>query len=661
MFAMRRRRPLTAQRRHPRDRDVSIALSAAVRAELVAGGTGRKALGRSVVPARKAKPTLVIAEKWVDGAVARAYIAAIEQADAYGEVPALSDSIGTDILTPASAVGGRSGTADDEDLGRAADRLASDLCDAVGRALGEQREWAGLDTADALRFVLGDVVLEVGRAVRPLARLVRSGRYGAVVFIASTGRLIEALLPVAEECIDPRDVHVFWAPEVKAKSAPPPQDPMQVDAAPAATPPPASPIAFLIEPRARMTREFSRIVAEVTNHHHVAVVGSSDQLKRHSGSAGHLRALVDSKPGRAAFVAPDLNVAEPPPVVGNIVNTVLADPAIAELRIDGVRLQPLLYPVVRHALELWREARQFAVGFDAFVRESSPHVLVVCPDRTPIARLACRIARQHGVVSLYPVTGLISASSRYKALQADFGCLMDDSQVHIHEAMHPEDRGKLFADGLPELDHVAAASRRRKGSPSSSTVGARRRVALLLQPMPEAYNAQLIGLAQEAAAASDAVLTVRTHPYELASSRQRFADLLDVDSGSSLDEGTLVDLLERADLAVGGFSTALIEAAILGVPVVAVNLTGTPFPLSLGELGIATEVDDPQNLRAAVQALLTDEHAIAAARGRQNDYFERNPHLRDGAAAERVAHRIVRLARLAGADAESASGGEAER
>jgi len=631
----RRDRALTAlldqRRTRPRDPKLGLAIHQAVRS----GAKFREPLINTTGDAR----TLVIAEGSVDHGVLAEYLRAIPRSDAYIQGMPV-DSVNAAMITPAHALIGR-GTLDDADLARTSETFVDAICGALGRHVpAEQRIVAGIDTLGVLDFHLGDRIHVVGRVVRGLVERISSGQYGSIVFLVSNHQLWRSLEHVAQAAVGDENIHVFWIRKTAAQPAAPTDPPAPTThVATESEPPPSTDVALMVEPQPRLTRDMSRVAMEVAKNHHVTIVASALKVDAHAGKSGHLAALAGEHPDQFAFICPDRDVPLEVPEK-TLRDAVWNDDAVKALMLDGAQLHPLVKPILTKTFEEWAAMRRFAEGFDAYLRSCRPKILVVCPDRSPEARAACQVARAHGVVSYYPVPGMLSAYPRYKELQADFGSLMDDSQIEIHERARPADKGRMFADGVTNLDAATNAWLANAGSMPDRAC-----VALILQPMTLTYNASVIRLVGEAMADIDADLLIRAHPSESGAIRQSYAELVANLPRAGLDDGPLPDLLERATLVVGAFSAVLIEAAIVGRPVLSINLSGDPFPVPVGEMGIATVVEDRDTAHEAIRKLLLDPESIAAAARRQQEYFERNPHLRAAPAAWNIARRVDSLIR----------------
>ena len=653
--------------RAPDDRELGVAMYDAARASLDRPqGRGHtatderiaEALGGPLTPpvGDGDRRSLVIVERGVDRRLLAGYLRACPDADCVSEasLPPSTDPSRLGGLRPATGLGAI-GTSDDIGLCRTTDRIAERLWTALAEAIEPAaRTGHGVDLLAQMSYWIDDQLFHLGRAVRPLRALIDSGEYGRVLFLVGDDRLNRCLRGSAEAAVGPDEVSLIRLSRGPQAARSPAPEPAPPPSAPAVPPPGARDrplVTMLPGPNPRFTRNLEVIARELPDDHHVSflIPGSGSRP-----ATAPLEELAESDPARFSCLVCELD-AEPAPIdVDAVIERVRADARVEGIELDGVPLWPLLEPIARRAALRLPGLRRFTRGFEEHLRSAGPRTVVVCPDRTPEARTACLFARAHGVPSIYPFDALVADSPRHKPVQADLATLLDQGQVELYERMHPSSTGRLLAAGLPRFDGVVKARARGVEEPSGPKT-----IALVLQPLSLEYNERLIRLVAEAAGALGVELEVRAHPNEPEADRRRYPEILDSvapDGGLRMHEGDLVELLGRADLVVSGFSNVLVEAAILGRLALSANLTGSPFPLRFGEWGIAVEADGPAEVEAEIRALLTDETRIAAARRLQEGYFDRNPHVRDGPAARRIAGLVLAPPEGTGSQSPSGSG-----
>jgi glycosyltransferase involved in cell wall biosynthesis len=104
---------------------------------------------------------------------------------------------------------------------------------------------------------------------------------------------------------------------------------------------------------------------------------------------------------------------------------------------------------------------------------------------------------------------------------------------------------------------------------------------------------------------------------------------------------TLYDVMTAADLCVGYFSSVLLEALIVGIPVI--TLCDTPYEITpYAEYGLALRARSRDDFFALAQRLLYDEDtARAAFRASINANLRRFNYNNDGLATQRVAEYLL--------------------
>jgi glycosyltransferase involved in cell wall biosynthesis len=110
----------------------------------------------------------------------------------------------------------------------------------------------------------------------------------------------------------------------------------------------------------------------------------------------------------------------------------------------------------------------------------------------------------------------------------------------------------------------------------------------------------------------------------------------------------LYDLLSACDILITEASVVGFEAAVMGRPVVIVNLTGKPqlirdYPALLVKEGVALEARSEGELRGCISGVLLGGEAEGMGRNRGR-FIERYCYRLDGRSSERVANLIERMA-----------------
>jgi hypothetical protein len=274
-----------------------------------------------------------------------------------------------------------------------------------------------------------------------------------------------------------------------------------------------------------------------------------------------------------------------------------------------------------------------------------PRCLVVIEGGGPLDATAAAAARVAGIASVCVQHGWSPlVHSGFRAMPYDSMAVWGEG---FREILEPWNVGvKFVVTGSPVLDAVAAQD----ADPAlRDRVGGRPAVGVFLQPTStwiEPHHLQALYELTEriAAADGDIAVLVREHPgHPLgARARDRLAGCPNVILAPAATH-SLRGVLEVSDVAVSIYSTTLLEAAALGVPVVVFNPTSMPrMSPDLEVVGAGIEVHETDAAEAGVARLLSDtEYRGAHRRGLKlvRDRFFAGV---DGQASRRVATLIDR-------------------
>jgi hypothetical protein len=254
-------------------------------------------------------------------------------------------------------------------------------------------------------------------------------------------------------------------------------------------------------------------------------------------------------------------------------------------------------------------------------------------------------ARRRGTPSAVLLHGLpASYSLPFERPQGGHFLIWGPEQERLYSAGESPVSFRTRLTGNPYFDRYAGRRRARKGPV--------KRVLLLTHPVAQttALSSDLdpARYATRAAAVLAGFpkleVTVRLHPSEsVAYYRNLLAPLLP--AAKIVKGGPIVDCLESSDLVVGSFSTVLMEAMLLGLPVAALNFSRDAFPPPFdGRWGIPllrTPEELDKLLRDAARDPETFRRELCA---RHEEVLERFAGRVDGHAAERVAEALASLA-----------------
>jgi hypothetical protein len=260
-----------------------------------------------------------------------------------------------------------------------------------------------------------------------------------------------------------------------------------------------------------------------------------------------------------------------------------AQPCVPELDVSGLALGPAAHAAV---LDIARRRGASDLAMAATLRRAfrraPPACVLSAWDVEPGARLTTSLAQQAGIRTLALAHGAFLLPQTLVDLD-----LCDEALIWSEAVAPPitnRDR-PIHVVGYPEPRPAAPATR---GAPPE---GSRPRVLVLAQPaLPDVgLTSPRIAMRQYDTAVGvlaercpDARIVLRPHPSggrqaedELAARFPRAS--IEIDSGSSI-----LDVLAGCDLCIGTITTATLQAALVGTPVVALNLMGWEWRWPLG-------------------------------------------------------------------------------
>jgi len=128
---------------------------------------------------------------------------------------------------------------------------------------------------------------------------------------------------------------------------------------------------------------------------------------------------------------------------------------------------------------------------------------------------------------------------------------------------------------------------------------------------------------------------IKVHPDEDMNSYVQIVNDVGADAHIS-KTGNFYEILSMCDVLITGFSTATLDAMILGKPVITINLTKFRDPLPYAESGAAIGVYDEESLQKEIESALYDENVKAKLRQAQKKFIYEHAYKIDGKCSERV-------------------------
>jgi hypothetical protein len=259
------------------------------------------------------------------------------------------------------------------------------------------------------------------------------------------------------------------------------------------------------------------------------------------------------------------------------------------------------------------------------------------------ARLIPAAARRHGVLSLdiahAEIVDVVAIQGADFDRFAVFGAY---SASTLHGA--GIDPGRVVEVGAPRFDQLIRRARSGHGRPQRTVVVASQWLGGRMTASVK--RAMLEVILEAAASVAPVQVVVRLHPLEVDSTVQETLASVRPHAGVATRierDGDLYASLDGAWAMVTGWSNAVFEAALLGVPSICVNTTGGPLPLDLAG-GIATEALTAEQLTSRLRQLLDDRQRGRALGAARDGLVSRLGPL-DGHAAERAADLILEMIR----------------
>lgn len=256
-----------------------------------------------------------------------------------------------------------------------------------------------------------------------------------------------------------------------------------------------------------------------------------------------------------------------------------------------------------------------AAGVEALLDAVRPCRVMLFGGRDAIARAVTLACRRRGIASVDVQVVLQSAHPRYRRSLAHVFCALTEDQARMYRSLYDTRHQwveRLGSLRMPELRAQFDAAGRNEVRAEVGLAGVVGPVILMAtQPGFDGQAAScLAAIVAAAAGRPGSAVVVKPHPKEDAAFYSR---LVEEHDGSTVrlvpPDYQVHRLLKGVDGVVNYCSNIGIEAAVLGLPVVAANLTGLPFAVDLAAMGVATGVDTVDALSEAVDAILTGQAA----------------------------------------------------
>jgi hypothetical protein len=241
-------------------------------------------------------------------------------------------------------------------------------------------------------------------------------------------------------------------------------------------------------------------------------------------------------------------------------------------------------------------------------RSRSVKLAVLPFDSPPAARFIVQAAREAGIPTLVVQHGFIGEPRDPDKTLATASAVWSDADAI---ALRDRARGTIVRTGNPGLADTAELLRDPPAPRASGhTIVLVEYSSRLSTRIDDRVSMRHVSAALHALAAArpGTTVTIRPHPAEhepeiFGAAASRYPELeVRVDTGSSIDE-----LLATGDLVVGAVSTATLQAAAAGVPVIFLNVSGSEAPWPFDGSTEVPSASSAQELTDEIPRVLSSE------------------------------------------------------
>lgn len=324
----------------------------------------------------------------------------------------------------------------------------------------------------------------------------------------------------------------------------------------------------------------------------------------------------------------------------------LAD--LSGFRSLGPVYEAVILPTV---LKRLHNAFEYALFLAHEFEARRPAFALAVNGQVPEARLMLDVARGKGIPTFDMQIVAMTDDPRHRTAfepKADHVFVMDEEYAELFTKWGWNPDGMIL-NGLPRFDFVRTLDytigrhqvRRQFGVDDARTL-----FVFATQTGHLNHNLQMTeALCRFAAAHQQALIVVKLHPREPIAAIDEYRACIRAHGG---ERNTIINTdvsIERAlcgaDFVISAYSLVLLEAAVLRIPALSVNLTGERFekPRNFGDRACIEYAETPEELSQVLgSALDPDQREQMLAR--RDAYFEDHPYLVDGASISRIAETI---------------------
>ncbi len=259
-------------------------------------------------------------------------------------------------------------------------------------------------------------------------------------------------------------------------------------------------------------------------------------------------------------------------------------------------------------------------------------------------KLEILAARKQGISTLVVQHGLKGESNGERPIFADHAAVWGEAARDWHLGFG-NDPTQVHITGNPKYDGINRPTEQLPSGPKEKIL-----FAAQVAPLRSAYDAadEERHYAQTAVQVfrqfPDEKFVVKLHPRQSDAIEAYYHEACrDLPHVEITRETPIDQLLAEARLLITESSTVGFEAALLGVPILTVNLTRRADAHPFGRGGVAVSVRNESDWVCTLADLLSNRNATDALRARQADFIAKHLGPMDGKASERLFQLCLRL------------------
>lgn len=295
----------------------------------------------------------------------------------------------------------------------------------------------------------------------------------------------------------------------------------------------------------------------------------------------------------------------------------------------------------------WEDLLDWEAWLTQVVTAARPSNVVVCNDINPFGVAATTVARRLRIRSWMLQHGFWPDFDPWPAFTSDEIVLSGPSSATVHASQRSYHPGRTHILGQPRFDRLLSLDRSAARRTTLRALGATEPLTIVVLVSNPSFGRDILRRLDQLRAetpTSDMLYLIAPHPFEDRAIYER----------ALASNGPRVHLRPRdlptqealaaADVVAGFSSTALVEAILLGVPVLELT-EGSACPMKLAEQGVAIPVPAALDLRSALAEFLADRaEVLSRFREHRTAFLDRHLAGCDGLAGRRIAERLAGVA-----------------